>query len=187
MRLRALDYDDMESINKWRNESKVGLRTNGPETLGKQDEFYEMIQNRNDMRFWAVEEKKENGSGYPDYLTLIGQGGFTPINWENQNAEISLIIDPEQRGKGYGEKAVDLLLEQAFDYMGLHTVYGEVYSCNIEGMAFWEKMIKKYKADMRVLPARKYWKGSYWESLYFTFWDFEYTIVAKPEDKNGKV
>jgi RimJ/RimL family protein N-acetyltransferase len=97
----------------------------------------------------------------------MGFGGITNIQWENRIGEISLILHPDFRNKGYGEKAVELLLDQAFNYLNLQTVCGECYNCNPAAM-FWQKIIDKYKAYKTTLLDRKYWDGTYYNSIYFS-------------------
>jgi RimJ/RimL family protein N-acetyltransferase len=189
MRLRELQDNDIFAINAWRNASKVSLRTNGPETVEKQEEFYQQLAKRTDWRFWGIEFDKiiDEDTTIDTYEpTISGQGGFTNISLDNRNAEISLIIDPYWRGKGYGKEAVDLLLEQAFDYMNLQNVYGEVYDCNDEGVVFWQKVIDKYGTYFIRLPSRKYWEGKYYDALYFNLNRYWYDIIKK-EKNNGKM
>ena len=169
-----LTIGDCEEVRLWRNSDLSGLRT--PRMLMKEDqeEFYYRLQAHcyPDRRYWAIREKRKDdatASGfYGEYWQLVGMGGLTDISLENRNAEISLIIDPELRGKGYGEEAVRLILEQGFCFLNLFAIYGEVYECNDSGLDFWEKIIEKYKADEVNLMARKYWNGSYCGSVYFT-------------------
>jgi len=170
MRLRELRKEDMPLINQWRNASKESLRTSGPETLERQMKWYEDLPNRHGIRFWGIEIEPKYQEG--DWLPwdLVGTGGFTDISLENRNAEISLLLNPFLRGKGYGEQAVDLLLEQAFDYMNLHTVYGECYYSNKRAIEFWAKMVNKYDGTSTILSQRKFLFGEYWNSYYFTFW-----------------
>jgi len=190
MRLRELQYNDIDAINEWRNTSKIGLRTNGPETIEKQEGFFIQLEKRNDWRFWAVEIDKiidvdtTNDTFEP---TLIGQGGFTNISLENRNAEISLIIDPEMRGKGYGKETVDLLLDQAFNYMNLHNIYGEVYDCNDVGLMFWDGIVKQYSSYFIDLPARKYWAGQYYDSHYFNINEYWYRSNKEKTNARNKV
>ena len=128
-------------------------------TEDMQYDFYERCSDRNSPhRYFAI-----MGNGYK----FIGMGGITYIQWENRIGEITLIIDPKVRKDGLGEKAVDLLLDYAFNHLNLHTVFGEVYTCN-EAANFWLEITRKYKGQSRRLPDRKYWKREYWDSCYFS-------------------
>ena len=160
MILDVLTLEDVEQVRLWRNQLLETLRT--PHLLSKemQAKFYYRLANESRLRYWAIREEKR------DY-TFTGMGGLTDISPENRNAEITLTIDPDLVGKGYGEEAVELLYDQAFNYMNLENVYGEVYWCNEKGVNFWDKIVEKYCGRRVILPNRKYWKGQYYDSDYF--------------------
>jgi len=131
-----------------------------------QEKFYhDVICNPNSHhRYWGVWLEP-----YEEDTCFIGLGGITNIQWENRIGEISLILNPEERGKGYGEQVVDLLLDKAFNYLNLQTVCGEVYWSNPEGVAFWQKIVGKFRqTHLLELPNRKYWKGQFYPSWYFS-------------------
>jgi hypothetical protein len=122
----------------------------------QQDFYFDEISNpHSHHRYWSI---WDNG--------LLGMGGLTNIQWENSFAEISLIINPAFKDKGYGTKAADLLLDQAFNYMGLMTVFGECYLCNA-AYKFWQNIVKRYSGDFVTIPNRKYWEGNYHDAIYF--------------------
>jgi len=143
-----------------------------------QTKFYsEAVCNRQmNARYWGIWIERE----YPKInvnksVTMqkegiekifIGMCGLENISWENRNAEISIILNPECHGKGYGNQAVELLLEQGFNYLNLENIYAECYMCN-PAVKFWEKIAQKYNAKCCYLPNRKYWNGVYYDSFYF--------------------
>lgn len=161
MRLDVLTLKQCEQVRLWRNLCPETLRTPYPLTKEQQEEFYQMRVCNSDSphRYWAIVE--------PDDGDFIGMGGLTYISWPNRIAEISLILDPIQRGKGLGEQAVDLLLEQGFDRMGLKSIYGECYLTH-DGWNFWAKIIDKYQAYATKLPNRKFHQGRFFDSMYFS-------------------
>jgi RimJ/RimL family protein N-acetyltransferase len=108
--------------------------------------------------------------------TFIGMVGLENIEWENRRAEISIILDPEYRGKGFGEQAVNLLLEQGFFFMNLEIIWGECYTCN-PALQFWKKIAKKYLARCADIPFTKFWKYQYYDSFYFAFLKEDYNYV----------
>lgn len=173
MKLEALTRENCELVRQWRNQSPAGLRTAYLLTREMQDRFYETIvcNPNTPYRYWAL---VENG-------VFVGMGGLINIQWENRLAEISLLIDPARQGKGFGGQAVDLLLGQAFNYLNLQTVWGEVYKCNSDGVTFWAKIVDKYRAlpTYLLLKNRKYWDGQYWDSVYFSIDKSEWTSGGK--------
>lgn len=158
MILDVLTKEDCEQVRLWRNQSLVALRTPYPLTAGQQEDFYrDVVCNRNSRhRYWGIYS--------PD--VLIGTAGLTFIEWENRQAEISLILAPTLQKQGYGKQAVHLILDQAFNYLNLELVYGECYKCN-QAWQFWEAFIVNTNDSCCELRKGKYWKGKRYETLYF--------------------
>ena len=174
MKLEPLTLEQCQIVRTWRNNEMEVWRTPFMLTESMQAEFYyERVSNRHsDHRYWAI----ISTSVAPDFTEkFIGMGGITYIQWENRIGEITLIIDPEKRKDGLGEKAVILLLNQAFNHLNLQTVIGECYFCN-SAWEFWQKLTNKYivgsvdrerASGWEIVPNRKYFNGKYWKSLEF--------------------
>ena len=135
MILDTLTLEDCELVRRWRNQCLETLRTPYRLTKEMQVGFYQnLVHASHHNRYWAVREDIK--VVHPDVIDdlngieLVGMGGLQNIEWENSRAEISLIIDPIYWGKGFGQKAVDLILDQGFNYMGLLNIWGEVYNTN---------------------------------------------------------
>jgi len=171
MRLEILTEDQCQIVRIWRNQCLESLRTPYPLTPEEQSRFfYDVVQNRSSPhRYWGVcAEWLPNAPAEPhDGLYFCGMGGLTYIQWENRIAEISLILSPAVRSKGLGEQAVDLLLAEGFDRMGLKTIFGECYYCN-DAHEFWLKITEGFGGYITRLPNRKFWAGQFWDSLYFS-------------------
>ena len=167
--------EDVEKARQWRNEVLETLRTPFPLTKEMQEDFYHnVICNRQaPSRFWAVQrvwdEKHLAGKTEAKFQT-VGLVGLVGIEWENRLAEISMMINPSEKGKGYGTKALGLLLAKGFRELNLENIYGECYTCN-PAICFWKKMIARYSilSYSTTLPNRKFWDGKYWDGLYFNF------------------
>ncbi|MDD5220903.1 MAG: GNAT family N-acetyltransferase, partial [Candidatus Bipolaricaulis sp.] len=152
MKLKELSLQDCEQARIWRNECLESLRTPFPLTKEMQEQFYkDVVCNRGShARYWGIWETEKATLKIPleggylgtpvDSSTLlpesydahifIGMVGLENIEWENRRAEISIIINPEYKGKGYGTEAVGLLLEQGFMYLNLENIWGECYKSN---------------------------------------------------------
>ncbi|MFA5305895.1 MAG: GNAT family protein [Candidatus Babeliales bacterium] len=182
MQLKALSYPNVEQACIWRNDSMSMNRTPYLLTQEQQEIFYRSIvcDRQANARYWGiwtdlkgfklkyehdpyepvnypiVEEQKED--------KFIGMGEISNIQWENRLGEIGLIMNP---GYAYmAEQAIELILEQVFDYLNLENVYGECYECS-PYLSIWEETCGKYNARCCYLPNRKYWGGKYYNSLYF--------------------
>ena len=159
LRLEVLERHHMETIIIERNKVLEVLRT--PYRINgdmQETYFIDTICNRNSTtRYWAVYDDDK----------FVAMGGVENIIWENGLAELSVLVFEKYRKQGYGKQAVAMFLDNAFNYLGLENVYGECYLCNSIGVVFWKTIIKKYKAYKTILPNRKYYKGKYWDSIYF--------------------
>lgn len=163
--LEPVTREGCELARLWRNQALGTLRTPFPLTMEQQESFYDSLQDRvSPHRYWEVRMGSEG---------MVGLVGLTNIDFYNGCAEISLIISPNERGKGVGSGAVDLVLREAFDNMRLHQVYGEVYFSN-PGVAFWRKVVTNYGGYSCELPDRKWWKGQHWNSLYFSIREVDF-------------
>jgi len=173
MILKPLCLDDMELIRDWRNGIPETLRTPYMLTEEMQEDYYrDVICDRNsNTRYWAFCLKGE--------CMVMGYGGIENIRWENRQGEISILIAPDYRGKGYGAEGVELILNQAFMYMNLDRIYGECFHSSV-AVEFWIKMVAEYRGFQTSLPDRKYFNGTYWSSFYFMFSKEEY--IKKQEE-----
>lgn len=167
MRLEALTKEQCEQVRVWRNAEMECWRTPFMLTKDMQEDFYQRCCDRNSPhRYWAIIGEMHRRGEKTE--TFLGMGGITYIQWENSIGEITLIIDPTKRDKGYGEKAVDLILDQAFNHLNLKTVFGEAYLCNGSGVDFWRRVAEKCEGTLVMLPGRKFNAGVYYTSLYFS-------------------
>ncbi len=160
---RCPSLEDVEKVRQWRNQTLVSLRTPYPLTREQQEHFYHNIvcDRNHNSRWWSVYDEGN----------LVGFAGITDIEWENRLGQISLIVDPEQQGKGYGKQSLAMLLEEGFGNLGLLTIYGECYECN-PAIGFWEKMFDEQDnnhAYKTMLPNRKRWNGRMYNAMYFSF------------------
>lgn len=177
MILDCLTIKDIEKIRTWRNIQIESLRTPFFLTQEMQKKFYDdQVCSRNSFcRFWAVR-------GNLAEINLIGMVGIVNIEWENRLGEISIIISPNQRGKGQGKKAIDLLLNAGFNQLNLENIYGECYEVNKNYIKFWEGICNKYNAITAKLPNRKYWNGWYYDSMYFNINRIAYNNIFNEKE-----
>jgi RimJ/RimL family protein N-acetyltransferase len=61
----------------------------------------------------------------------IGRIRFFGLNTLNRSAELGLLIDPDERRKGYGGEAVRILARYLFRFRGLNKVYAQTSEKNV--------------------------------------------------------
>lgn len=164
LKLDSLSEAAFELVRKWRNQLDGNiLRTTQKLTKEMQANFYhnEICNRSSNHRFLGL-------YGYVKTLKLLACIGIVNIQWENRIGEISIIVNPEEVGKGYGTISFYELLKLGFYSLNLDNIFGECYSCSPH-VKFWQKMIQDFNAEITVLPNRKYWNGFYYNSMYFNF------------------
>lgn len=72
--------------------------------------------------------------------TIVGRCRIQNIDFQNSNAEIGLDILPEERGKGYGVMAYEMLLEFLFLHFNMNMVYLKVASYNENALTLYSKL-----------------------------------------------
>ncbi|MFQ6007316.1 MAG: GNAT family N-acetyltransferase [Candidatus Zixiibacteriota bacterium] len=65
-----------------------------------------------------------------DDQTPVGEAAFFNYNPQNRSAELGLLIDPDERKKGYGKDAMQLLCRYLFKHRGLNKVYAQTPAFN---------------------------------------------------------
>ncbi|MBE2318364.1 GNAT family N-acetyltransferase [Solirubrobacter sp. CPCC 204708] len=80
----------------------------------------------------------------------IGVAGLYRVDRDNGNAEIGAsIIAPEQRGQGLGFETHVLLIDYAFEHLGLHRVYAHVKSSNAPALALCDRLGFRVEGTLR--------------------------------------
>lgn len=79
----------------------------------------------------AAAFREQERSAKRERLMTVRRNDKTPVGWidffnlnsHNKSAELRLVIDPEERKKGYGLEAIELMCRYLFDSRGLNKVY----------------------------------------------------------------
>lgn len=124
IRLRAIEYEDIEQLRKWRNEFKDNFRQFRYITRREQERWYDnMLRDTNCLHF-AVDV-------WDMGWTLVGSANLSHIDWLNRHAESGLYIGaPEWRRRGIGMKAMIALHRIAFEELNMNTMRGEAFAFN---------------------------------------------------------
>ena len=159
MHLSTPTLDNLYAVLPWRAACPEALRTTRVLTRADQRKFYRaVIRNpQSPHRYYAVMRGR----------VFLGLVSLEHIDRVNGHAEIGLIIDPAHAGQGYGREAVRLVLQKA-RALKLQTIFGEVYECNVAGLAFWSRIVIHHGGTATTWPRRKLWKGRLYDALLFT-------------------
>lgn len=126
--LRPLVMDDAPFLNKWVNdpENRRYMTTSIPISEITEKGWIEK-QSAHSMSPASITFVIETKKGKP-----IGTMGLNAISWVHRHATTgSMIGDKAYRGKGYAKDAKMVLLQYAFDTLGLHKIISHAFAVNL--------------------------------------------------------
>jgi RimJ/RimL family protein N-acetyltransferase len=104
------------------------------QSLEKSDDWYEDIQKRQGSENIRLGIFLYDG-------TVIDDVALQHLDWQNRKCDLGMgIAKIANRSKGYGKEAVGLMLEFAFNNLGLERVEANTYEPNIAAQQLLEKM-----------------------------------------------
>lgn len=145
--LRSLELSDLETIMQfWNN---ITLRRElGPVVPHSRKEREDWIKNT-----WA---QRREGVAYTFAIDDIKTGEFLGhcslrnVRSINRTASVSIAIyDKNNRGKGYGTDAMNVLLKFGFDFLNLHRIGLNVFNTNPSAIHVYEKVGFKKAGELR--------------------------------------
>ncbi len=125
--LRSIEEADLPACQRWINDPEIR-----PFLL-----TFRPIDAKAEREWWEGHDRSPQPASLHFAIVLdegdrlIGTTGFVRIDWRNRCASTgSLIGEKDCWGQGYGTEAKNLLLEYAFDTLGLHRVESETFAFN---------------------------------------------------------
>lgn len=170
---KKISKQDLEIIKSWRNSSGVW-------------EFntqYILLNKINQERWFSEISKKESNQKMFMILNSqkqpIGICGFRYLDDFNKSADISIILGKEKyRGKEYGPKALEKLVNFGFKKLNLHHISARIFEYNYRSIKAFEKLNFKLDGILRQCIWRN---GEWWDIYQFSLLSNEYENRKKYE------
>jgi UDP-4-amino-4,6-dideoxy-N-acetyl-beta-L-altrosamine N-acetyltransferase len=173
IQLRAIEAEDLPLLVKWRNDPNVYkyFFEHEPLSLVMQRRWFESLLQKSDEKLWIIETIRERKA--------MGTIGLVHIDLRNRKAEIGriLIYDEEYRLGGYGSEAECLVLLYAFEHLGLHRLYCEVFADNERGIQIHKRFGFKEEGKFREYVFKD---GKYRDVIYLALLKSEYLSESQP-------
>lgn len=132
--LRLMTREDTDNIIKWRNSDEVRSRF-----------IYQKLFTKESHEKW-IETMIETGKVVQMIIVRsederpIGSVYVRDIDMEHKKAEYGIFIgETDCMGKGYGTEAAELMVQYAFEYLGLHKIMLRVFAENERAIKSYEK------------------------------------------------
>ena len=120
--LTPIRYEDRLKIMQWRNEQLYHLRQIEPLTKEDQDIYFETVISK----LFDEERPKQILFSFLEVDNCIGYGGLVHINWVDNNAEISFIMDSNLERDHFHSnwiRYLTLIEEIAFHQLKLRKIF----------------------------------------------------------------
>ena len=166
---RVIERSDLEILRKLHNDPTTWINLYNIDFIDENDqvEWWENLhKKKNDKRFIICLAEKT--------AVVIGRLRIQNINWQHHNCEVGLDILPEYRGKGYGKKSYEMVLEFLFNHYNMHMVYVKVADFNPNARRLYEKV--GFKETGR-LPQSYFRNGKYWDYIIMSIIKDEYKKI----------
>lgn len=142
--LRLMTAEDTENIIKWRNSDVV-----------RKQFIYQKEFTVESHENW-IKTMIETGKAVQMMIVLnegdraIGSVYVRDIDLEHKKAEYGIFIgETDCLGKGYGTEAAELMIEYAFEFLGIHKLMLRVYAENERAIKSYEKAGFKKEAYLK--------------------------------------
>lgn len=135
MNLLPIDKEHLPQLRAWRNDYSIWkwCRQNDLISDIAQQGWYERQAKDPSSKMYRIEVNAEK------YTETVGVCGLTNLDFANRHAEFSIYVGPEHQKRGYGKKALSLLLSHGFQNLGLNLIWGETFDGN-PALALFEAM-----------------------------------------------
>ena len=155
--LRAIEKDDLDVIQIWRNSPNVlpYCRQYRPLSMEDMEAWYEKLHKDKDYNLtndlFVIENKGRQ----------IGVGGFVRIDWRNRKAELSFYVgEGTDRTEEVITESILAIVGYGFKTLGLHKVYFPVYAAN-PYLSIYEKVLTREY----IAKEEYYWEGKFHDRI----------------------
>ena len=167
--LGPLSKDVLPAITRWINDfhalRTLGASMPGPSALENEEEWYASAISRSAGVTFLI---RERSSHLP-----VGTTSLHAIDHRNRATTFGILMgEPTARGRGYGTEAATLMLDYAFNVLGLHSVSLTVAEFNLAGMAAYRKAGFRECGRLR---ERLWLGGRMWDQIHMDCLATEFT------------
>ncbi len=133
--LRRLEAGDLTHIRRWLDDPELRTLIGATAPMTEEDAARWFARVDSDpSRAWFVVVADEDDR-------VVGEAGLLRLVPEWRTTDMTVIIgERADRGKGFGSEAGRLVLDFAFNYLGLHRVAIGVVGFNHAALSFWRKL-----------------------------------------------
>lgn len=143
--LRQFVDADLENVFRGLSHPDIiqyyGISFDSLEATKEQMSWFANLEKNEEGIWWAICSKTDG--------EFLGAGGLNNLSKAHKKAEIGFWLLPEHWGKGFMTETMPLILNHAFDNMGLHRIEGFVETENVNCKKALKKLHFSLEGTMR--------------------------------------
>lgn len=177
--LRGIERADLPQLLEWRNrpEYRRYFREHRELSLEQQGIWFEnvVLKDSRTVMFAITELESDR---------LLGASGLCYIDWVNKNADFSIYIGADELyiDERFAPDAALTMARYAFDELGFHRLWSEIYAFDTPKMKFFERL--GFTLDGR--HRETHWaEGNWHDSLFFGLLADEFKTKHVPEGSHS--
>jgi len=156
LELKKISKYDLEIIVKWRNDPKIM----------KYNRQFFLLNMKHQLRWFNDLSKKDSEQRMFVFKyngNTIGVGGLIHLDKKNRSAEVSIILgETKLQHRGLGTRALQLLVNYAFQKLKLHRIEAEIFEYNKISVKLFERLNFKREAILK----DSLWRNGRWWNVY---------------------
>lgn len=169
LRLRGLRDADMDELVEMADDPEIARWTHVPHPYTRENAAafipYAKEKQRLGREFHLVMEDTES-------RRMLGMIALTDIDIESERAEVGYWVAEHARGRGIASEALALLLEAAFEQLGLTRIYAFVLEGNVGSVKLLERIGFHEEGRLRWHTKRDgRWMDKIWYGLLREEWE----------------
>ncbi len=165
--LSPINIEDVEQYTKWMNDFSVTdyiNRSSNITTLEQEKEYLRKVTDEKDLSFAIVRLEDDK---------LLGNCSIHDVGYLRRVGTLGIFIgDVEDRHKGYGTEALQLLLDYGFNYLNLNNIMLCVMEYNPNAFECYKKIGFKEFGRRR---KAQFLNGKYYDIIYLDMLAQEFT------------
>lgn len=120
--LKSIRFEDRNLVLKWRNEQVFHLRQSEKLTVEEQDHYFINVVSK----LYEVDRPNQLLFSFFENDEMVAYGGLVHINWIDQHAEVSFLINTDLQSHNfeyYWTSYLKIISEIAFEHLKFHKIF----------------------------------------------------------------
>jgi len=168
--LRAIEISDLEQLRIWRNNEVFRKYFREYREISQEAQlswYQDIVAPQKEVLMFAIIDN--------DSKNLLGACGLCYIDWLRRSADLSIYIghDGLYLDDKFSINSAQILIKYAFEELGLHRIWAEVYSHDIKKQNFFNTL--GFNLDGRFRES--HWSEGKWIDSLF------YSLLAHEKDR----